>query len=59
MVEWIGVSVATEQPQEDALQHIFCVGGVACNPVRRPEDKTVLGTKGLFEFVRDCDCRFL
>jgi hypothetical protein len=52
------VVIAAEQPQKDGLQHILRIGGIARNPVRRPEYKTVLGPKCLLEFVRDRDCRF-
>ena len=34
-------AVAPQEAEEDRLEHVFGVGGVACNTVRRPKDEPV------------------
>ena len=50
---------AADQSQEDRLQHVFRVSGIARNPVSGPEDKAVVVLKRFLQFVRNCDGRFL
>ena len=57
--ERIRIPAPAKQAQENGLQHIFRVSGVAGNPVRRPEHKAVMDPKGSLEFVGNRDRRFL
>jgi len=55
----IEVPAPAKQPQENGLQRIFRVSGIAGDAVGCPEHKAVVSPKRLLEFVRNRDCRFL
>jgi len=50
---------AAQQAQEDRLQDVLRIGGVAGDAVGRAKDQSVMRTEGALEFVRDGDRRIL
>jgi hypothetical protein len=54
-----GLAGAAEQAQEDGLEHVFGVGGVAGDAVRRAKDQAVVSPEDSLELVWDGDSGFL